>query len=158
MCSIRPSRRDDHETLLALWRRSVEATHIFLSRQDIDFYYPLVRRFLASGIEILVLCDETTETGIMGFMVLDVPEGTQGAEAKIEALFIDPPHIRKGLGSRLVAFAKKGRVALTLDVNEANPNAKAFYNRMGFRKTGRSPVDGAGKPFPLVHMAWSAKE
>ena len=40
----------------------------------------------------------------------------------------------------------------TLDVNEQNPLAAGFYERAGFVVVGRSPVDGAGRPFPLLHM------
>ena len=41
---------------------------------------------------------------------------------------------------------------MTLDVNEQNPQARGFYERMGFRVEGRSPVDDAGRPFPQLHM------
>jgi hypothetical protein len=27
-----------------------------------------------------------------------------------------------------------------------------FYQHIGFSVTGRSPVDGQGKPYPLLHM------
>ncbi|WP_311769057.1 GNAT family protein [Novispirillum itersonii] len=37
-------------------------------------------------------------------------------------------------------------------MNEDNPQAVAFYRHMGFTVTGRSEVDGSGKPFPLLHM------
>ena len=35
-----------------------------------------------------------------------------------------------------------------------NPQAQAFYERFGFRVVGRSPLDGQGNPYPLLHMAW----
>ena len=40
----------------------------------------------------------------------------------------------------------------TLDVNEQNPQAVGFYEHEGFVVAGRSPVDDAGRPFPLLHM------
>lgn len=41
---------------------------------------------------------------------------------------------------------------LTVDVNEQNAGAHAFYKKYGFVQTGRSELDGAGKPYPLIHM------
>jgi hypothetical protein len=43
--------------------------------------------------------------------------------------------------------------ALTVDVNEQNPRAYAFYQRYSFVDVGRSEVDSAGRPFPLLHMS-----
>ena len=37
-------------------------------------------------------------------------------------------------------------------MNEQNPQAAGFYEHMGFVVEGRSPVDDAGRPFPLLHM------
>ena len=45
-----------------------------------------------------------------------------------------------------------------LDVNEQNPQALAFYQRMGFQVVGRSAVDGQGNPFPLLHMKLSVAD
>jgi putative acetyltransferase len=40
-----------------------------------------------------------------------------------------------------------------VDVNEQNPAAVGFYQHFGFKVVGRSPLDGTGKPFPILHMA-----
>ncbi|MFO6398493.1 GNAT family N-acetyltransferase, partial [Pseudomonas aeruginosa] len=37
--------------------------------------------------------------------------------------------------------------------NEQNPQACGFYRHYGFRQTGRSATDSAGRPFPLLHMS-----
>lgn len=37
-------------------------------------------------------------------------------------------------------------------MNEQNPQASGFYRHYGFVITGRSPLDGQGNPFPLLHM------
>lgn len=42
--------------------------------------------------------------------------------------------------------------ARKVDVNEQNPQARGFYEHMGFAAYARSPLDGAGLPFPIVHM------
>jgi putative acetyltransferase len=52
-----------------------------------------------------------------------------------------------------VAHAQARRPgALTVDVNEQNPAAVGFYERLGFVVVGRSPRDGSGRPFPLLHL------
>ncbi|WP_374755463.1 hypothetical protein [Runella slithyformis] len=39
-----------------------------------------------------------------------------------------------------------------VDVNEQNPQALGFYERMGFAVISRSALDGLGKPYPLLHL------
>jgi len=55
-----------------------------------------------------------------------------------------------------VDHAKRGRPRLRTTVNEQNRLAVGFYERMGFRVSGRSPDDGSGRPYPLLHMIWEA--
>jgi putative acetyltransferase len=43
--------------------------------------------------------------------------------------------------------------ASTVDVNEQNPQAVGFYLHEGFQQVGRSPLDGLGKPYPLLHLS-----
>ncbi|WP_245365471.1 GNAT family N-acetyltransferase [Chryseobacterium scophthalmum] len=45
------------------------------------------------------------------------------------------------------------RLLLANFKNEENPQAIDFYEKMGFRKTGRSQKDGSGKDYPLIHMS-----
>ncbi|MGA7436553.1 MAG: acetyltransferase [Luteibacter sp.] len=142
MTCIRPSTTDDREALLSLWLRSVRATHTFLSETDIVALIPAVRDGALVMLEVWVLADHDDRP--LGFMGLD--------GAKLEALFIDPAHTGNGGGTKLVAHARQLKGALTVDVNEQNPDALAFYVAQGFRATGRSETDGEGRPFPLIHM------
>lgn len=144
---IRPPHRDEREALLDVWERSVRASHTFLASEDIDFYRPMVRALFASSMEFWVACREGTNT-LSGFMGLDRDEPCW----KLEALFVDPDESRRGVGSLLVRHARILKGPLILDVNEQNPGAVAFYRRLGFTQTGRSPLDGSGRPFPLLHM------
>jgi putative acetyltransferase len=141
---IRTHRPSEHPTLLALWERSVRATHTFLTEADIVFYRPLVAEFLSGNVlELFVLADETDVP--IGFLAL--------AGDAIDALFLEPAHHRRGGGRRLVAHAQDLRGdALTVDVNEQNAAARGFYHALGFEAVGRSPCDGTGRPYPLVHM------
>lgn len=147
---IRPAHASEQEVLHALWERSVRATHHFLGEKDINYYSPMVWEFLASpDIEIWVAASDGTNMPL-GFMGLDRDDS--GTGWKLEALFVDPAAARKGVGSQLVRHARLLKGELVLDVNKQNPGAIAFYHSQGFTETGRASVDGAGKPFPLIHM------
>ena len=93
------------------------------------------------GLELWVLEDNGEPAGFMGL-----------SGAKLEALFLAPEHAGKGGGRLLVEHARRLKGPLTTDVNEQNPQALQFYQAMGFHVIGRSPVDDAGRPFPLLHM------
>lgn len=147
---IQHPKSGDTDALHTIWLHSVRVTHTFLTEEDIAFFSPMVREMLASDIELWAVYDDKSGVA-MGFMALAGPD-KPGEPAKLEALFIDPDKSRQGLGTLLVRHAQTLKGSLILDVNEQNPDALAFYIYMGFTETGRSPVDGAGKPFPLIHM------
>jgi putative acetyltransferase len=137
----------DRDILLDIWLRSVRATHTFVSEADIQSFIPLVRDYLASdGPEFWVLCSETG--AVMGFMGM--------AGGKMESLFLAPEFHRRGGGRRLVRHAQELYGELTVDVNEQNPAACRFYESCGFVVEGRSEVDDAGRPYPLLHMRLAA--
>eukprot|EP00659_Diplonema_papillatum_P004139 gene4139-6435_t len=134
----------DDPVLGALWERSVRATHDFLSEDDIQRLLPLVRDCYLPMPALEVWVYEDTQ-GIGGFV------GTGGNN--VEMLFIDPNRRGQGIGRQLLDFVRARHDTLRVDVNEQNPQAVGFYLHYGFIQTGRSPVDGEGKPFPLLHMA-----
>ncbi|MBP2310802.1 acetyltransferase [Azospirillum soli] len=140
---IRLQTAEDHLQLVAIWLDAVRATHHFLSEEEIQSFLPLVRDVCLTALEVWVVEDTPGEP--LGFMGLD--------GAKVEALFVAPAHHGRGIGRALLAHAEALKGRLTVDVNEQNPEAVAFYKRCGFTQTGRSDLDGMGKPFPLIHMA-----
>lgn len=140
---IREGRPADWGRLLEIWEASVRATHSFLSEQDIAGLLPEVREAALPALELWVLCDDAG--ALLGFMGLD--------GAKVEALFIAPASSRLGGGRMLIEHARRLKGPLAVDVNEQNPAALRFYEAMGFRVQSRSPVDGGGRPFPLLHLS-----
>ena len=107
---IRRARAADHDTLVALWERSVRATHDFLTEADIGTLRPLVGEALSDdALELWVLTAGA-----------DVPIGFMGlAGHDIAALFLEPARRGQGGGRRLVAHAQQLRDGdLTVDVNE----------------------------------------
>ena len=144
MPHIRRMRREDHDALLALWERSVRATHGFLGDADIAGYRPLVAEILAGqALEWWVL----TQDG-------KAPIGFLGLSAsRIEALFLEPAQRRRGWGRRLVEHAQqRSSGPLSVDVNEQNVEARIFYEALGFAVVGRSPVDETEQPHPILHL------
>jgi len=140
---IRRAIPTDREVLLDVWLRSVRATHTFLSEEAIQTLLPHVRDYLASiEPEFWVLCDDSGT--VMGFM------GMSGS--KMESLFLAPEVQRKGAGRRLVRHAQDLHGELTVDVNEQNTAARAFYEACGFVVHGRSELDEQGRPYPLLRM------
>jgi putative acetyltransferase len=142
--AIRPARASEHAALVALWERSVRASHDFLAEADIEALRPQVGTALtAPGLDLWVLTDTAGDP--IGFLGL--------AGDDIAALFLDAERRGQGGGRRLVEHAQALRGgSLTVDVNEQNPAAVGFYEALGFSVVGRSPVDGDGRPFPLLHM------
>ncbi|MCU6713220.1 acetyltransferase [Paenibacillus sp. J5C_2022] len=137
----------DFERLVDIWHRAVQATHFFLTEEDIAFYHEIVRENALQAVEIWVeTWVETDEHGSpVGFIGLD--------GNKIEMLFVDPDYHGQGVGTRLIRHAEKLKGSqLKVDVNEQNEGARAFYTACGFRQVGRSELDGSGRPFPLLHL------
>ena len=151
---IRLATRADYEALALLWRRSVEATHHFLPPAEVERLFEDVRRLYLPGVECLWVAEQLQASPAsvhpVGFMGCNGPQ--------VEMLFVDPDSFRCGVGTALLAHAKAAHQQLTLDVNEQNPQALAFYKRQGFMVVGRSAQDGQGMPYPLLHMVWQRAE
>jgi len=142
---IRPATATDHPHLLVLWERSVRATHQFLEEHAIVALRPVVAEELGSDAYewwVVERADTDTVVGFLGY-----------SSDTIEGLFIDPDYHGHGAGTALVAHAQGlAGGALEVDVNEQNHGARVFYQRLGFVEVGRSPTDGAGRPFPILHL------
>ncbi|HKQ49541.1 MAG TPA: acetyltransferase [Phycisphaerae bacterium] len=147
--TIRRAKLTDGESLLDIWLRSVRATHTFVPEQEIQSMIPQVRDYLASDeTEFWVIRDDAD--AIMGFM------GMSGGT--MQSLFLAPEYHRRGAGRRLVQHAQARHAVLTVDVNEQNSSARAFYEACGFVVERRSELDDQGRPYPLLHMRWIAPD
>ena len=66
----------------------------------------------------------------------------------LERLFVSPAVVGSGVGRALVAhssdWANQHRQRLTLDVAENCTDAVNLYGRLGWRLTGRTPIDWGG--------------
>ncbi|EOX6950162.1 acetyltransferase [Klebsiella michiganensis] len=139
--SIRRSRHDEGKKLIAIWRRSVDATHDFLSKEYRAELEDLVSAFLPEA-PLWVAVTEKDEP--VAFMLL--------TGEHMDALFVDPTARGCGVGKLLIEHALTLAPKLTTNVNEQNEQAVGFYKKMGFKVTGRSETDDLGKPYPLLNL------
>lgn len=130
------------ESLLDLWQASVRATHTFLSEDAILAIKPMVIEGLAAVEKLVIAADENGST--VAFMGVDGD--------KIEMLFVAPDMRGHGFGKTLAEYGKNTLGCRFVDVNEQNPQAIGFYEKMGFSVKSRSELDGQGNPYPILHM------
>lgn len=140
---IRPALPDDIPALLDVWRSAVLATHGFLSADHFAQIEAQVANDYLPNAPLWVACGAQ---GVpLGFL------GLTGSE--VDTLFIHDTARGQGLGRALLAHARQlAGTPLCVDVNEQNPQAVGFYERMGFVQVGRSSRDGLGRPYPLLHL------
>ena len=113
------------EQLLDVWERSVRETHLFLSDGEIEE----IKKYVPAAL-----------TAVPDLIVEINTEGT-------------PPEERgRGLGRMLLEYGITKYGVKELTVNEQNPQAKGFYEHMGFRVRERSEIDEQGNPYPILFM------
>ncbi|KLO31963.1 GNAT family N-acetyltransferase [Mycobacterium haemophilum] len=139
---LRPCRgAAEWPALVRIWRSAVEATHEFLSSEDIDYYETRLAGEYLGLVELTVAAVDGTPVGFSGV-----------ADQKLEMLFIDQQHRGHGVGSALLHAAMTKTPGLLVDVNEQNPQAVGFYHHRGFITLGRSETDSDGRQFPILHL------
>ena len=138
---IKPYHEEWREGVIALWERSVRATHDFLVPSDIDYFKGIVKGIDFKAFEVFCSFSGSQLTGFAGL-----------SGNKIEMLFIDPDYIGKGFGKALLQFALEEFNATEVDVNEGNVKAVDFYKKFGFSVYERMPRDSEGKDYPILKM------
>lgn len=133
---------NDYKTLINIWERSVRATHDFLKEEDLQFYKPLILKEYFHQVNLF--CHKDSSLEITGFIGIDGDS--------LEMLFVNPISRGRGIGKELLTYAIEQQKVKRVDVNEQNDQAVGFYQYMGFYVVNRSEFDGAGKPYPILHM------
>lgn len=134
-------RQEEYPALVELWEASVRASHRFLTEADIAAIRPFVP---AAFAEVRLFCLGTGCGEAAGFI------GAAGK--KLEMLFTHPRVFGTGVGKRLLRYAIDELRITEVDVNEQNDHALSFYRHFGFEVMGRSELDSAGRPFPILHL------
>ena len=128
--------------LLEVWEASVRATHLFLSDMEIKNIKEYVPQAL-NGVEHLLVAEDDKGRAV-AFMRIE--------DGSLEMLFISPEERGKGLGKRLIQHGIENYAVKRLTVNEQNPQAKGFYEHMGFHVYKRTELDEQGNPYRLLYM------
>lgn len=128
--------------LVDVWERSVRATHLFLSDEEVAKIKKYVPQALGNVQHLIVAEDESGK-----------PAAFMGTEnGRLETLFLSPSERGKSLGKRMLQYGIQNYGIRELTVNEQNPQAVGFYEHMGFRTYRRTDCDEQGNPYPLLYM------
>lgn len=150
MIQVRAAVETERDALLAVWRSAVEATHHFLTPQDVDWYEPHVLSYLRSAADLRVAQLPSASDQPVGFIAVE--------DSAIQMLFVDASAQGRGVGSALLSSVLASATdsgsnrRVTVDVNEDNASGRNFYRARGFEVVGRSSVDDQDQPFPILHL------
>lgn len=144
MCILEVEERNSDliSKLIAVWEASVRATHLFLSDSEILSIKEYVPQALKSVDKLIIA--ENDEAKPIAFMGIE--------NETLEMLFITPSERGQGLGKLLLQYGISNYKVNRLTVNEQNPQAKGFYEHMGFHVYKRTDYDEQGNPYPLLYM------
>ncbi|WP_426477402.1 GNAT family N-acetyltransferase [Chryseobacterium sp. CBSDS_008] len=120
---IRLATAEDYPRIMEIWESAVQATHDFLAEEDFNYFKDAIPRNYLPNLEIYLL---TADNKAQGFASV--------AEGNLEMLFIHHDFRGKGYGKTLYQFMKEKTGLTKVDVNEQNPQAIGFYEKMGFKK------------------------
>ncbi|PQA96884.1 GNAT family N-acetyltransferase [Chryseobacterium shigense] len=140
--SIRLAKAEDYPRIMEIWESAVQATHHFLAEEDFMYFKKIIPQEYLPNLEVHLITENETAEGFASV-----------AEGNLEMLFIHNEARGKGLGRILFEFMKDKTGLTKVEVNEQNPQAIGFYEKMGFRQIGRSEKDGSGKNYPIIHMS-----
>ena len=133
--AIRDARPDEAPALAALQRRFADVWDEYRAQlaANPDAIEP-PHRAIADG-RVRVAADASGR--LLGFsVVLPIRDG----RCELDDLFVEPEWMRRGVGRLLVAdLTARAAAAGASHVDViANPNALAFYERLGFETTGQA--------------------
>ncbi|MDK8181731.1 GNAT family N-acetyltransferase [Paenibacillus sp. UMB4589-SE434] len=146
MIQNRKATVNDYDMIINVWERSVMATHHFLSfkdkeeiKKELPMYFPHL------DVRLWYI-----EDSVIGFTAIN--------ENHLEALFLDPNRIGKGYGKQIMQRCINSFGITSVDVNKQNENATRFYLKSGFGITGEDLTDGAGRPYPILHLKYNEQQ
>ena len=130
------------QQLLEVWESSVRATHLFLSDSEIE----KIKGYIPQALREIphLIASENDRGASAAFMGID--------GQKLEMLFISAEERGRGFGKALLDYGMDVYCVNELAVNEQNPQAKGFYEHMGFQVYKRTDCDEQGSPYPLLYM------
>ena len=141
MYTIKSASLQEYPRIMEIWESAVLATHDFLKQDDFELFKKLIPKTFLPQLQVFIL----EQNG-------QVDAFFSVSEDNLEMLFVHDDARGKGLGRQAVTYVVGDLMILKVDVNEQNPQAVGFYEKVGYKKVGRSQLDGMGKPYPLIHF------
>ncbi len=147
--ALRDFAEADLSALVDLWAAAWIATGL-----PIDFdarrawIAERLRALRASGHSVIVGLDPDGRPG--GFVTVDPKSGS------LDQLCVAPAERGSGIASALTDEAKRRSPGVVeLEVNEANPRARRFYEREGFSVVGQGVSPHSG--LPTLKLRWRGR-
>ena len=123
--------------------------HLGADRPDATAAAASIREIHETGVSEFALARLPSAAAPVGYLqMLILPSvWTEGQEACLEDVFVEPTAWRQGVGTALLAYAldraqRAGATAIALTTNEKNERAQAFYLAHGFRAAGEARYPG----------------
>ena len=143
---IRPAQPGEAAAITALALRSKAHwgyDEAFMARAATEL------RWDEGDLRRLVVHVAERDGALLGFSAVDL------AGAELEALFVEPAAIGTGVGRALLATACAAARAHGVDslALDADPEAEAFYVRMGARRVGESRSPSTGRLLARLAIA-----
>ena len=142
---IRLFRESDMDSVLDIWLRASIKAHDFVEKEFWQSHVKDMREVYIPGSETYVLEDNNQ---VLGFFSL--------YEKTLAALFVDPDHQGKGIGTRLMDKAKSLRRKIDLCVYSENTTALGFYVKCGFTVKKERPEPHTGHRETLMEYTGAA--
>lgn len=139
---LRPYRETDLPSLLDVWERASRLAHSFLPEEFFAREAALMEEQFLPASETWVADDRGR---LVGFVAVH--------NGEIGGLFVDPDHHREGVGRSLVDHVVARHGLVELDVFEANPLGRAFYDGVGFVLVRRATDDETGLPVLRLRLS-----
>ena len=145
--SARRAGREDADAIARIHMESRAATMPYLPPQRRS--HEQVAQWAAEMTETYRAWVAVHEAEVLGYACLD--------GSVLEHLYLHPDVRRQGVGTLLLDAVKTAAAdtGLTLHVFEQNLEARAFYERHGFRVVSRSDGSTNMESMPDLTMAWS---
>ena len=143
---VRKAGVSEGDALGALWFRSARAAHGYLPRLQAltETEAIAIFRSLSAGLELWVARRASVTLGLLAL-----------EEDCIDRLYVEPSAQGTGIGTRLIEHAKAQRPdGLWLFTHQKNAQARAFYERRGFRPA-RFGISPAPESEPDVRYVWT---
>lgn len=142
MTMIRPFTAADAQQAVSIWLAGSLQAHHFIEREYWESQQEaMAERYLPSA-QTYVLEEQGRLLGFVSLM-----------DDYLAAIFVDPTEQQRGLGQRLLNYAKELRSQLQLKVYTANEPAVRFYQKHGFSIIEETRDEATGASEWVMH--WS---